>query len=223
MNYNITPEEVYIKLKDNKEILEMYKQIEQNETGENAWAFHNYNHVKNVSDLSESILTELNFDKDTIYKVKIASLLHDVGAVEGKEGHQQRSFEFAKNLFEKNNWIFDGKDEVLDAIKNHSAGFDTDNVITLSIILADKLDIKKTRISEVGKTVIGNRQYQHINDIIIDIKDNVFTVNFITDSNMDIKEASEYYFTVKVFKAIKAFCTKLNLKYNIVIDNTPWK
>lgn len=39
---------------------------------------------------------------------------------------------------------------------------------------------------------------------------------------MDIKEANEYYFTAKVFKAIEAFSNKLNLKYNILMDNNAW-
>lgn len=161
----------------------------------------------------------MNFDEETIYKCKIACLLHDVGAVEGKEGHAERSYEYVKQLIQNNNWIFVGYEDVLDAIKNHSAGFNSNNIITLSIILADKLDIKKIRISEEGKKVVGNRQYGHIEDIIISIKDNSLTINFLTDGRMDVQEVSEYYFTSKVFKAIEAFSNKLNLKYIILLDS----
>ena len=220
--YNITVEEVYNKLISQKEILDIYNQIEQKENSTDQWAFHNYEHIKNVSNIAEKILVDLNFDKNIIYKVRIACLLHDVGVLEGKEGHAERSYNFAKEYFQKKNWIFDNKEEILDAIKNHSAGFETNNILTLVLILADKLDIKKTRISEVGKRIIGNRQYQHINDIRINITNNLLTINFITDGNMDTEEANNYYFTIKLFKAIEAFSSKLNLNYKIMLDNKIW-
>ena len=219
---NITLKEVYESLNTNKEILNIYKKIEEKEIKDGGWAFHNYNHVKNVSMIAEKILKDLNFDENTIYKCKIACLLHDVGALKGKEEHAQRSYEYAKKLFKKNNWIFDGIDSILDAIKNHSSGFETKNIITLSIILADKLDIKKTRISDEGKKIKGNRQYSHIEDIIISIKNNTITINFITDKNIDIEEVNNYYFTSKVFKAIISFSKILNLNYSILMDNNIW-
>ena len=222
MSFNITPKEIYTFLNLNDEIFNIYKQIEENEIKDGGWAFHNYEHIKNVSSIAEKILKDLDFDEDTIYKCKIACLLHDVGALQGKDGHAKRSFEYAKKLFKEKNWIFEDSDNVLDAIKNHSSGFDTDNIIALSIILADKLDIKKTRISEEGKKIKGNRQYGHIEDITINIKDNILTINFITDKRIDMEEVDNYYFTHKVFKSIEAFSKKLDLKYYILMDDKIW-
>ena len=219
ININITVKEVYEKLINNSEIINIYNQIEEYENETGGWAFHNYAHIKNVTDIATNLLKKLNYDDNTIYKSKIACLLHDVGALQGKEGHDIRSYEFAKKFFEDNNWNFLDKDKILEAIKNHSSGFDTDNILTLTIILADKLDIKSSRISEAGKQVIGNRQYGHIKDILIDIKNNTLIVNFITDNKLDINEFNEYYFTKKVFKAIESFSNKLNLQYQVMIDN----
>ena len=92
MQPTTTPQQVYSKLKQNEAILSIYNQIEQRETNGRGWAFHNYEHVKNVSNIAEKILIDMNFDEETIYKCKIACLLHDVGAVEGKEGHAERSY-----------------------------------------------------------------------------------------------------------------------------------
>ena len=222
MKYNIFSKELYNLLKQDEKIQKIYRQIEENEIQDGGWAFHNYVHIKNVSKIAEEILKGLNFDEETIYSCKIACLLHDVGAIEGKDGHAERSYEYAKALFEDNNYQFKDKDVVLDAIKNHSDGFESDNIVALAIILADKLDIKKTRISEKGKKVIGNRQYQHIEDIVVNINDNKMAVNFITDGNLDLKETNEYYFTKKVFKAIQSFSNKLGLNYYILLDNNPW-
>ncbi len=214
----ITSKEVYHELISNDEIMDIYQKIEEQEIKDGGWAFHNIEHIKNVSLIAEKILKDLSFDEDTIYLCKIACLLHDVGALQGKDNHAERSFEFAKKLLEERNWLFNGYESVLDAIQNHSEGFDTDNIITLSIILADKLDIKKTRISEEGKKVEGNRQYGHIEDITVDIQNNTLTVRFITDGKIDLEEFNHYYFTKKLFKAINAFSQKLNLQYFVFID-----
>lgn len=223
MGFNITAKEIYDYLSSNDSVLKIYIEIEKTEIRDGGWAFHNYEHVKNVSKIAEKILTDLNFNQETIYQCKLACLLHDVGALQGKEEHAQRSFEYARKLFEDKNWIFEGSASVLDAIKNHSSGFETNNIIALSIILADKLDIKKTRISEEGKKIEGNRQYAHIEDIIINIQNDTLTINFITDGKIIMKEVNHYYFTDKVFKAIKAFSKKLNLKHYILMDDKPWK
>ena len=222
MDYTITPKKIYEILNSNVEIIDLYKRIEESENNSGGWAFHNYEHVKNVSTTAEKILKDLNYDESTIYKCKIACLLHDVGALQGKEEHAERSFEYTKKLFEENNWIFDGSESVLEAIKKHSDGFETSNIITLAIIFADKLDIKKTRISEEGKKVEGNRQYSHIDDIVININDNTLTINFITDGKINIEEINNYYFTNKVFKAIASFSKKFNLDYRILMDNKSW-
>ena len=222
MQVNMTPKEVYDFLNSNDDIIKIYKEIENEENKDGGYAFHNYKHVQNVSKIAEKILTDLNFDENTIYKCKIACLLHDVGALRGKEGHAQRSYEYAKKLFQDNNILFEDSEIVLNAIKNHSSYFESDNIIILSIILADKLDITKTRITQAGKKIKGNRQYQHIEDIIIHIENKEMTLNFITDGNIDIREVNEYYFTSKVFRAIEAFSNKMDLRYYIFMDNKPW-
>lgn len=222
MEFNITSKEVYNYLKSDYEILKIYNDIENKEIEDRGGAFHNYEHIKNVSKLAEKILIDLNLDETTIYNCKIACLLHDVGALQGKENHTERSYEYAKKLFKDKNWVFKDFENVLDAIRNHSSGFESDKIITLAVILADKLDIKKTRITEEGKKIKGNRQYAHIEDIDINIKNNILTIDFITDNNINIEEINEYYFTVKLFKAIEAFSKKLQLKYNILMNGKTW-
>lgn len=220
--YNITPKEVYDFLINNEKILDIYSKIECREAAGGGWAFHNFVHVMNVSSLAEKILTDLNFDSDMIYKCKIACLLHDVGALEKKDGHAFRSYQYSLNLFRDNNWIFPDMDIVLDAIREHSDGFFSDSILTLSIILADKLDVKRSRISPLGMEVVGNRQYSHIDDIDINICDGVLSINFITDGNIDIDEVNNYYFTLKIFKAIDAFSKKVGLSYIVLLDGNEW-
>lgn len=216
-------EKIYNELLKDEKIRKLYNEIGKLEDEEKGWAYHNFDHIMNVTKIVENTLLSLNCDKEFISKAKIACLFHDVGSLQGKENHAYRSYEFAKKYFEKNDIKFYGIEEVLEAIKIHSDGFDSDNLIALSLIFADKLDVKKTRIAKEGKNVIGNRQYAHIEDITINIKDNCLIVNFLTDNNMNIKEVNEYYFTKKIFNAIKSFSNKMNLSYKIMIDNKDWE
>ena len=215
-------ENIYNQLLKDNSIKEIYDAIEEREIATKDWAFHNYDHIMSVTKLVESILSSLNYDKEFIAKAKIACLFHDVGALQGKENHAFRSFEYAKNYFEKNKIFFDGIEDVLEAIRIHSDGFDSDNIIALSLILSDKLDVKKTRIPKEGKKVIGNRQFEHVEDIIIRIDNNCLIVNFITDNNLDIDELNEYYFTKKIFKAVESFSNKINLEHKILMDDKDW-
>ena len=215
-------EKIYSELLKDENIKIIYDKIGEYEESIHERAYHNYEHVMNVTDIVSKLLTELNFDKETILKAKIACLFHDTGMINGKEDHEITGYEFTKEYFKKNNISFEGENEVLDAIKGHRNEFNSDSIITLALILGDKLDIKKTRITEDGKKVIGNRQYSHIYDINIKINDNIITFSFITDGNFDISEANEYYFTKKVFNAINSFSTKMNLKPIVLLDNKVW-
>lgn len=61
------------------------------------------------------------------------------------------------------------------------------------MILSDKLDIKYNRITDEVKRIIENRQYQYIEDILLDINSkniniNInININFICDNNIDLK------------------------------------
>ena len=170
----------------------------------------------------EKILRALKFDDEFICEAKIAAILHDTGALQGKENHAQRSFEYAKKYLDEHNIQLKHKDLVLDAIKNHGEGFDTDNVIQLVLILADKIDIKKSRVSDFGRHVEGVRQFLYIDDIRFEIVNGSFKINFVCDNQVNLEELNNYYFTKKVFKAISAFANKFGLTPMVCINNNPW-
>lgn len=210
-------------IKNDKSIIDIYDEIHKKEDLEKRRAYHDYNHVINVANLVKELLEALKYDEDLIDEAQVAAILHDTGCLQGKENHPIRSYEYAKNYFENNNIQLKYKDMVLEAIRNHSNGFDTDNVMTLTLILADKLDVKKTRISPEGCKVLGNRQYQFINDINVEIDDKKLKIYFDCDKNINLKELEEYYFTIKIFKAIKSFSKRMNLNPEVIINQENWK
>lgn len=213
---------LYELIKNDPDIIDIYNKIEVMEDETLGYAYHNYTHVLNVVDTIEKVLKCLNYDKEFIEAAKIAGIMHDTGALYGKDNHTIRSYDFAIKYFKDNNISFDLIDQVLEAIKNHSSGFLTDNVITLVLILADKLDIKKTRIAKGGMDVLGLRQLLYVDDIKININNNTLKVEFIADEKINLDELNAYYFIKKLFKSIKTFSSKLNLDYCILMNGENW-
>lgn len=215
--------DLYTEILKDQEIIDRYMEVQKFELANGGWAYHNLNHVLNVCNIVKSVLTKLNYDDEFIDNALIACVLHDTGANTGKEGHTHRSYLFAKEYLERKNLKPKYLDQILEAIDIHSNGFDTDNVIALCLIFADKLDVKNNRITELGKSIIGNRQYMYVNDIRIDIKDKNLIINFSVDSEFNKKESEEYYFTSKIFKAIKSFSKCFNLNPIVLINDNEWE
>ena len=215
---------LYELIVNDKEIIDIYNKIHDLENSDEfGYAYHDFNHVLNVANLVKQILEMLDYDGDYIYSARIAAILHDTGAIQGKDGHALRSYEFAKDYFKKKNITLENIEQVLEAIKIHSDGFDTDNIIALALILADKLDIKYTRVAEAGKNIVGNRQFLNIIDIEITIENNIFIINFITTPEINVDELNNYYFTKKGYKAIESFCNEVNKDYRILMNKQVWK
>ena len=119
--------------------------------------------------------------------------------------------------------MLENEDLVLDAIKIHSDGFESDNIIALVLIISDKLDIKYTRVAKEGYNAKGMKELQYIKDILVDINDNNLEIQFICDDKINKKELEEFYFMAKVFKSIITFSVKMNLKPNVLFNNSKWQ
>ena len=210
------------KIANDKTIINIYNKISEFEDLDKGWAHHDLDHVKNVAKLVESLLRQLEYEESFIEEAKIAAILHDIGAIEGKKNHALRSYNFAKKYITENNIILKNKDLVLDAIKIHSDGFDSDNIIALTLILSDKLDIKHTRVAKEGYNIKGMKELQYIQDIYVVIKNKNLKIQFICDDKINKNELEEFYFIIKVFKSIISFSRKMNLNPQVLLNNNEW-
>jgi HD superfamily phosphohydrolase YqeK len=213
---------MFERIKKDSYIYDCYKDADDPKSKDGFWTYHGLKHVNNVIDMVEKILIQLNYDKEYIENAKIAALLHDAGYGGIKKDHEIRSYEIAKKYFEENNMDLKYKDEILDAIKSHREGFESNNVMALVLILADKIDIKKNRLAPGGYEIVGLRQYQYIEDINVKKIDNNFTVQFIINDNCNKTELEEWYFTAKVFNAIKSFANHFKFELKILWNDDEW-
>ena len=219
----ILSEEVYNYIYSDERIRAVYREIDEKENNNiDAWAHHNFCHVNNVKNMVEEILNKLGYDKELVEEAKIAAIMHDIGALQGKPNHAERSYIYAKNYFEENNIQLVHKQQVLDAIRNHSDGFDSNNIIQIALVFADKLDIKKTRPTKKGLEIPGNRQYANIEEINTDIQNGALKINITANDKLNKEELENFYFMKKVGNAINAFADKLNLVYKVYLNDKEW-
>lgn len=173
--------------------------------------------------MSKKLLNDLVYDKDLIDDALAAALLHDIGCIESKEGHPARSVAMARAYLKTNNINLNNEEMVLDAIKTHSDGFDTDNIIAQVLIFADKLDIKKQRLAKAGYEVEGLKETRYINDILIKIDKDQLIIDFIADKRINVNNLDAWYFMPKVFLAINLFAKKNNLEPIVLLNHQAWR
>jgi HD superfamily phosphohydrolase YqeK len=213
---------MYDKVLNDRIIVNLYRRVSQLEESFGIYCKHSLSHVKNVAYTVEHILKCLDCNDEIIEDAKIASILHDIGCILGKDNHEKRSYEMAKFYIESNSIKLSNKRRVLNAIRNHRDGFKTNNIITLAVIFADKIDLSKNRLSKLGYDIEGARQMRYIKKVETNITDGNLIVQFITESKFDKLDFEKFYFIPKVFIAISSFAKKFNLKPLILINNEEW-
>lgn len=214
--------DIFESIYNDKSIYNRYKEIEMFEDKTDGWAHHNWTHVMNVTTMTESILKQLNVSDEYIEASKIAAILHDIGANEGKDGHALRGEIYARKYFIAHNLDFSYRKETLSSIENHSGGFDSTELMTLALIISDKLDITKSRVGKAGYLVEGMRQLQYIERVSIEITKDIVKVIFESSPEIDIEELSSFYFIHKVFRAVDSFSKKIKRTNIIEINGTVW-
>ncbi|MBO6158660.1 MAG: HD domain-containing protein [Firmicutes bacterium] len=209
-------------------IRKIYDTIEEREKNSRRDAvFHGWTHISHVIERAAFFMRMAGGSEEAVEQVKIAALFHDVGKLQGKKDHALKSYEFAKEYFKPYKKELPGKKEILRAIRLHSDGFDASDLLTLSLILADKLDQGEARLTEVGKIAPGIRQMQHIQEIRFTSEDSgfnegCFVVDLITDGQMDVTELGQWKFTRKIFKAVRAYGRGLHRCPRIMVDGAEW-
>lgn len=214
---------LYEKIYHDITIQNRYHTIGTYEDQTGGWAYHNWAHVVNVTQAVEKILTQLHVSDSYLEAAKIAAILHDTGAIDGKKGHAERGKLFAENYFNEQHLSHPYQQEIFSAIANHSGGFDTDDLMTLVLIFSDKLDITASRVAKEGLRVIGMRQLQHITQVDFELTKTNLVVRFTAMPIIDVTELTQFYFMKKVFKAIHAFATKLQLSPNVQLNGVSWE
>ncbi|MCL2587677.1 MAG: HD domain-containing protein [Firmicutes bacterium] len=174
----------YKMILENPEIRAHYEAIED---VQGHMAYHGWKHVNNTVENAKKLLPILNLDNEMQNAVLLALALHDIGKDFDEAGDKEKDHGYEGMLIARK--MFEGfdvphKEELLQAIKNHSKASDNTNSLLGAIVcFCDKLDITQKRVTPYGIEV--GIWYGHVIDLRFEITGDYFIVNFICSKDFD--------------------------------------
>ena len=135
---------------------------------------HGFAHLKRSAVYARRILEDLGYDERTCELAAIAGYMHDIGNVINRVDHAQSGAIMAFQILTRMGMPPSEISQIIAAIGNHDEGTATAvNPIAAALILADKSDVRRTRVR--------NKE-----TVAIDIHDRV---NYaVTDSKLKVDE-----------------------------------
>ncbi len=182
---------------------ETYTKIE--ELKKDFYVNHGFIHIKNVTNNAEYLADLFCLDSRQKELLLIASVLHDIGYLKGRENHDVNgsvlAYEYLKNLMPK-----EDVDLICSAIASHGGKNDEDyiNPISMCLILADKLDFTKDRYKDDGKEHVNLPLFLSIEKIMLTKDDiNNFTLKIYTTSKPLFDNLDDNYYFKKLFEVLR--------------------
>lgn len=177
---------------------------------------HGYQHVGKCANTCKYILSTLNYDERTIELAQIAAFMHDIGNAINRADHAHSGGIMAFVLLTKMGMDAEEIAKIAVAIGNHDekTAFPV-NEIAAALILADKTDVRRSRVRTEGITHIDDDIHDRVNfaaeqiSFKIDKEKEVFVLNF--DINESISSLAEYF---EIFHSRMVLCRKAARYFN---------
>lgn len=144
-------------------------------------ACHGRYHTTFVINTVWKILSGLNYDSDMIELGKVAALLHDIGTIYGKNGHAHRSSEMCTKFLNKTNLSQKSKNIIIHAIYDHSNGDDLNSPIGAALLLADKINLSKDRVLELGKDDNALSEFLNVDETVLTVSSKNIIINYVAN------------------------------------------
>ena len=148
---------------------------------------HSFAHVTKVSTVAAKILKQLGYNEREIELAKIAGYMHDIGNLVNRVDHSQSGAVMAFRILD--NMGMDPEDiaAVVSAIGNHDEGVGVPvNAIAAALILADKTDVRRSRVRNNDETTfdIHDRvNYSVItSELIVEKENGIIRLKLRTDT-----------------------------------------
>ena len=216
MKKNIT----YMEVKNSKEIKTYIKQADASLKAL-GYTEHSFAHCTKCAEVAGMLLKELGYSEHEVELAKIAGYMHDIGNVVNRIDHAQSGAIMAFRLLDKMGMCPEDIAKVITAIGNHdeATAFPV-NEIAASIIIADKTDVRRSRVR--NRATIKDDIHDRVNyaakssDVNLDVKAKTLTLVLIIDTK--ICAVMDYFeiFTSRMLLSHKAAdVLGLHFKLNI--------
>lgn len=184
---------------------------------------HSFQHVTLVAETAGSILEQLGFDSRQADLARIAGFLHDIGNLVNRVEHSQSSAIMAMNLLQQRGFPPEEIAPIISAIGNHDEGTGTPvNEIAAALILADKADVRRTRVRnrDITSFDIHDRVNFSVTKSELDIcpEEQIACLNLSIDT--EVGSVMEYFeiFMQRMLLCRKA-ARKLGLTFKLLIND----
>ncbi|MGM9665034.1 MAG: HD domain-containing protein [Eubacteriales bacterium] len=183
---------------------------------------HSFAHVGLVSERAAYILETLGYDERDVDLVRIAAYLHDIGNIVNRKEHSQSGAVMAFRILDNMNMDAEDTATIVTAIGNHDEGEgEAVNPIAAALILADKSDVRRTRVrnNDVTKFDIHDRVNYSVIKSSLKINEEKTIIKLKLTVDTHISSVMNYFeiFLNRMVMCRKA-AEKLGLSFKLIIN-----
>lgn len=185
---------------------------------------HGLRHCEIVSNSGRRILQELSLPERDCELVAVAGLLHDIGNILGRTGHNRTGALLAKEILEELDLETEDILCVMTAIVMHEEDEGgLSDPISAALLIADKSDVHRSRVRNLS--MISEDIHDRVNyaateaNVSVDVDRKVITLSLVIDTR--ISQVIEYF---EIFLTRMAGCRRaarvLDCEFQLLINNT---
>ena len=187
----------YKEIRENEDIKTYIKMADQT-LASMKFTEHSFAHVVRCADVAGNLLKDFGYDDRTVELAQIAAYMHDIGNVVNRIDHAQSGAVMAFRLLDKMGMKAEEIAPIVTAIGNHDekTAFPV-NEIAAALILADKSDVRRSRVRVEERATISNDIHDRVNFAVeksklgVDVQNKKITLHLTIDEN--ISRISEYF------------------------------
>ena len=195
---------------------------------------HSFPHVYKTAQTAAAILSDLKYNGRDTELAKIAGLLHDIGNMVNRNYHALTGGVLAESILsnQKYNMPYSEITSIITAIGNHDEETGRPvNIIAAALILADKSDVRRSRVTESDMDKILADIHDRVNYAVtesnisahIDIDENKNSAKkIVLNLNIDTSVCSvmDYF---EIFLTRMLMCRRaaayLDAQFDLIINN----
>ena len=183
---------------------------------------HSFAHVTRVAETAKYILETLGYSEHEVELARIAGFMHDIGNVVNRVDHSQSGAVMAFRILDKLGMPAEDIATVVTAIGNHDEGHGVPvNSIAAALILADKSDVRRTRVRNQEKSTfdIHDRVNYSVEKSVLKINEAHTLIKLKLTVDTHYSSVMDYF---EIFLERMTLCRKaakkLGLKFQLMIN-----
>ena len=183
---------------------------------------HSFAHVTRVATLAGDLLARLGYDERTVTLAKIAGHMHDIGNLINRVDHSQSGAIMTFRILDRLGMEPADIAAICTAIGNHDEGTGVPvNEISAALILADKCDVRKTRVrnkDEMGFDIHDRVNYS-VQEATLDLDEKAREITLSLTIDTAVSSVMDYF---EIFLGRMLLCRraaeKLSLTFRLTVN-----